>query len=103
MRPHDLARRVREIRQELFGEDGGPILAAAMDLPARTWMNYEQGVMMPAGVVLRLILATQASPHWLLTGEGPKYGAAEPRVRRAPGPGRPSEDPDTPTSLHRVV
>lgn len=71
-----LARRVREIRRALVGEDGGPLLAEALDLPARTWLNYEAGVMIPATVILRFIEISGASPHWLLTGEG------EPLVER---------------------
>jgi hypothetical protein len=65
-----LSQRVREIRRELFGEGGGPLLAEALDLPARTWRNYEAGVTIPATVILRFIEICGASPHWLLTGEG---------------------------------
>ena len=36
----NLAERVREIRREFFGEDGVPLLAEALKLPPRTWMNY---------------------------------------------------------------
>jgi hypothetical protein len=68
-----LANRVGEIRQELFGETGGPRMAELLHLPTRTWMNYEAGVTMPAPVILRLISATGVSPQWLLTGQGPKY------------------------------
>jgi hypothetical protein len=68
-----LARRVREIRRELYGEDGRPRLADVLQLPVRTWENYEAGVAIPAPVILRFIEATGASPHWLLTGQGPKY------------------------------
>lgn len=60
---------------ELYGEDGGPMLAEALDLPPRTWANYEMGVTVPAPVVLRLIELTGACPHWLLTGEPPRYSA----------------------------
>jgi hypothetical protein len=69
----DLARRVRQIRQELFGEHGGPILAEALQLPFRTWHNYEAGCTIPAQSILRFIEVTDAHPHWLLTGEGEKY------------------------------
>ena len=68
-----LARRVREIREELFGENGAPLLAATLDLPLRTWTHYENGCMIPANVILRFIEVTAASPHWLLTGEGDRY------------------------------
>src|SRR3954451_4033372 len=68
-----LAGRVREIRRERFGEHGGPMLADALGLPFRTWMNYEVGVTIPAPVILRFIEVTGANPGWLLKGEGEKY------------------------------
>ena len=71
-----LSRRLREIRQELFGEHGGPELARRLSLPARTWYNYETGVTVPAEVLLAFIEQTGANPTWLLNGEGPKYRAS---------------------------
>jgi transcriptional regulator with XRE-family HTH domain len=71
-----LSRRLREIRQELFGEHGGPELARRLGLPARTWYNYETGVTVPAEVLLAFIDQTGASPLWLLSGEGSKYRRA---------------------------
>jgi hypothetical protein len=68
-----LCRRVRQIRVELYGENGGPMLAEALNVPFRTWANYEAGVAMPALVMLRFIVLTGACPHWLLTGEPPQY------------------------------
>ena len=65
-----LARRIREIRHDLYGENGTPGLAEALNLPARTWLNYEQGVTMPGVVLLQFLDITGADPHWLLTGEG---------------------------------
>jgi hypothetical protein len=69
----ELARRIRQIREESFGEHGGPLLADALQLPFRTWLNYEGGCTIPAQVILRFIEVTDAHPHWLLTGEGSKY------------------------------
>ena len=69
----DLARRVREIREELYGAHGGPLLAEALHIPFRTWMNYENGCTIPASSILRSIEVTGASPHWLLTGSGDKF------------------------------
>ena len=69
----DLARRVREIREELYGEHGGPLLAEALQIPFRTWHNYEAGCTIPAQSILRFIEVTEAHPHWLLTGQGEKY------------------------------
>ena len=68
-----ISRRLREVRQELFGEHGGPELARRLNLPARTWYNYETGVTVPAEVLLGFIDQTGANPVWLLTGEGAKY------------------------------
>jgi hypothetical protein len=71
-----LSRRLREIRQELYGDHGGPELARRLNLPARTWYNYETGVTVPAEVLLTFIDQTGANPLWLLSGEGPKYRRA---------------------------
>ena len=68
-----VAYRVNQIRQELFGENGGPLLAEELGVPYRTWMNYEEGCTIPAQVILRFIEVTEADPHWLLTGEGATY------------------------------
>jgi len=68
-----LSRRLREIRQEIFGDHGGPELARRLNLPARTWYNYETGVTVPAEVLLGFIDQTGANPLWLLTGEGVRY------------------------------
>lgn len=70
---NDLARRVREIRIDLYGEHGGPLIAEALEIPFRTWLNYEHGCTIPAPSMLRLLELTRANPHWLLTGRGEKY------------------------------
>ncbi len=72
------AERVREIRVERFGEGGAPLLAETLGLPERTWQNYESGVLIPALVILWFIELTGASPRWLRTGAGDRYG--EPRM-----------------------
>ena len=69
----ELAQRIREIREEIYGEHGGPLLAEALDIPFRTLLNYEDGAAIPASAILRFIEATRAHPHWLYTGEGEKY------------------------------
>lgn len=68
-----LSRRLREVRHEIFGEHGGPELARRLDLPARTWYNYETGVTVPAEVLLGFIEQTGANPMWLLSGEGERF------------------------------
>lgn len=78
-----LAQRVRTIRQELYGEHGGPLLAEALGVPFRTWHTYERGEEIPAEAILRFIEVTDAEPHWLLTGKGRKYVSREGRAPMA--------------------
>jgi hypothetical protein len=79
-----LCRRLRQVRVELYGENGGPMLAEALHLPFRTWVNYESGITVPSPVMLRFILLTGACPRWLLTGEPPRYSQTEREVCRNP-------------------
>ena len=74
-----LSRRVREVREDLYGLHGAQFLADALELPLRTWVNYERGVTIPAGVILRLVVATGVNSRWLLDGRGPKYPARDSR------------------------
>jgi hypothetical protein len=69
----ELGQRLRAVRQEIHVEDGVQLLAEHLQIPVRTWLNYEAGVIVPAEVVLRVIALADVSPHWLLTGEGEKY------------------------------
>ena len=71
-----IAGRVRDVRLELFGAHGGPLLAESLNVPFRSWFHYESGESIPAPVILRFIALTRADPHWLLTGEGERYRAA---------------------------
>jgi hypothetical protein len=73
-----LAQRVKEIRLERYGEEGGPKVAHALDLPLRTWLNYEAGVTIPALVILQFIQLTGVSPQWLLGGQCEKYREMSP-------------------------
>ncbi|WP_165251604.1 hypothetical protein [Paludisphaera soli] len=74
-----LSQRLREIRLELYGENGGPILAAELKIPFRRWAFYEAGASMPAQDLLRFLELTGANSNWLLTGEGTKYNEARRR------------------------
>ena len=74
----ELARRLREIRLECYGADGEAELAADLDLPARTWRNYESGVTIPGFVLLVFIERTRANPTWLLTGLGERFVDSSP-------------------------
>lgn len=68
-----LAARLREVRIELYGEHGGPMLATELKIPHRAWVRYETGAGMPAEVMLRFLERTGADPHWLLTGAGSMF------------------------------
>jgi hypothetical protein len=73
-----LARRLREIRERLFGRHGVPLLAEALHLPTSTWRSYEAGANIPARVLLHLVDLSGASLQWLLTGEGEPFGEGGP-------------------------
>ena len=68
-----LASRVREIRLEKFGAAGVASSSQSMNIAARTWEHFENGVTMPAWVLLQFIEITGVDPHWLLTGDGERY------------------------------
>ena len=69
----EIARRLREIRKELFGDKGGPELARRLNLPVRTWYGCETGETVPAEVLLSFIEQTGTNPMFILAGKGPKY------------------------------
>ena len=70
---HTLASRLREVRLDLYGEHGAPLLAKALRIPTRTLAHYESGITIPGSVLLRFVAATCVESYWLLTGEGRKY------------------------------
>jgi hypothetical protein len=86
-----LAGRLKEVRSDLFGDKGAAELARALEVPGRTWYNYERGVTVPAEVLLRFIALTGVEPRWLLDGQGEKYrGKPQGSARNAPaGEGEP--------------
>jgi hypothetical protein len=85
VRQPTLARRLREVRQELYGERGGPLLAEALHLPARTWRSYEAGADIPGRKLLRFTDISGASLPWLLTGEGEPFpGGTVPAASKCP-------------------
>ncbi len=86
---HSLSERLRELRTEFYGERGGPDLARTLGIPVRTWYNYENGVTVPAEIMLRVVELTSVEPVWLLRGEAPKFRSTA----------RPAGAEDLPTGL----
>ncbi len=80
MKHPELARRLSEIRRDLYGACGAPVLAEALGLPTASWLNYEQGVIIPAHVLLVFLELTGANPSWLLSGKGDRYSDREPAL-----------------------
>src|SRR5262245_7991224 len=68
-----LAKRLKQVRSDLYGEDGAPELAGLLGIPVRTWHNSWSGITLRAEVILRFIALTSVNPSWLLDGEGEKY------------------------------
>lgn len=62
----ELAELLRARRVELYGERGGPRLARQLNLPARTWYNYEKGVTIPGEVLLDFLQLTATSLEQLV-------------------------------------
>jgi hypothetical protein len=83
-----LSERIRGVRTDLFGEQGGPILARRLRIPQRTMARMEAGRPIPGVLILRLIEVTGVNPHWLLCGEGERF--VQPALSlvgsRRPGP-----------------
>src|SRR3954447_6238489 len=96
-----LAERLRSVRVELFGERGGPELARQLEIPNRTWYNYEIGVTVPAEILLRFLEVTSVEPRWLLHGDGPRFRTLPP----SPGACPPSSEshPAAETLLGQVL
>ena len=75
-----LAKRLKIIRFELFGEGGIPELAKQLGIPAKTWSHYETGVTIPGEVLVKFIVVTSTDPLWLMTGEGSRVLVRSPRA-----------------------
>jgi transcriptional regulator with XRE-family HTH domain len=67
-RKKDLAERIKQLRIRRFGERGGPELARRLGLPVRTWYNYENGVTIPAEILLDFLNETGYSFKDLTSG-----------------------------------
>jgi hypothetical protein len=69
-----LSERIRDVRMDLFGEYGGPILAGRLRIQPRTLARMEAGGPVAGVLILKLIEVTGVNPHWLLCGDGEKFG-----------------------------
>jgi hypothetical protein len=69
-----LGDRLRQIREEVYGDDGVAELSAQLGISTQTWLNYEDlGELAPAQILLRFLELTGADALWLLKGEGERY------------------------------
>jgi DNA-binding transcriptional regulator YiaG len=72
----DIAERIRAIRQEQYGQDAAA-LARELGIPEQTWRNYEDGVIMPAAIMLGFLELCGTDPCWMLHGKAkPPKGQA---------------------------
>ena len=65
-----LADRLREIRRDLYGEDGLENPRPRLGVPAQTWRNYVTGHNHTRRGAVEFVALTETDPQWLLTGEG---------------------------------
>ena len=68
-----IANRLRLVREQIYGENGGLELADQLGLPFQTWANYESGVTIPGELMLLFLDVTGTNPNWLLRGTGEQY------------------------------
>ena len=68
-----LAERLVSLRRDIFGTRGGPAIARYLNISARSWYNYENGVTVPGEILLKVIEVFAVEPLWLLSGEGSRF------------------------------
>jgi hypothetical protein len=78
-----LAKRIQEVRVDLFGSDGVRVVAGLLHVPEQTWQHFESGVVMPAELLLGFIETTGVDPHLLLYGQGCRYQARSGRKAKS--------------------
>jgi hypothetical protein len=76
-----LPERVRAIRLEQFGPDGGATLASLLGVSQRRIAQLEIDDQTPGHFLLGFIEVTGANPSWLLSGRGERYRAIQPHDR----------------------
>jgi hypothetical protein len=68
-----IAERLRLIRLEFFADEGPAGFASILELPCRTWANFERGEAIPCDILLQFLELTGVSPVWLLHGFGKRF------------------------------
>jgi hypothetical protein len=68
-----LSERIRAIRIDRFGDDGASVLANLMGIPESKLTSMETHGPIPGHLIVAFIVVTDASPGWLLSGEGEWY------------------------------
>jgi hypothetical protein len=86
-----IAERLVALRSELYGERGGPEMARRLNIPVRTWYNYEKGITVPAEIILRVIKLTGVEAAWLLDGTEPIFAERPGKPARLDGDSSPSD------------
>ncbi len=77
----ELASRLKEIREALFGLRGGTKMAKFLNIPQPVYHKYEKAqVRLPHRIMALLARKKNVNPLWLLTGEGDKYLSREQAV-----------------------
>ena len=66
----EIGSRLRETRNDWYGEHGAQFFADALGIPLRIWLSYESGHRMTGDIMLRFLVMTQVNPEWLLSGQG---------------------------------
>ena len=82
VRRQELAATLRRVRGERFGEDGAPVVARRLGIPARTWRNYEDGVTIPGEILLAFMeVAGVDVPRLIGRGDGQAGANRSPHSR----------------------
>jgi hypothetical protein len=81
-----LSERVRAVRLDLFGDEGGALLASLLGIPERRVARMEMHGPIPGHIILAFIEVTGANPSWLLSGNGDRYTRLAAERRGGHGP-----------------
>lgn len=81
----NIADRIREARQRKEFDQAK--LSAKIDVATRTLQRWEKGEQVPdSNYLMRIAKTTGVAPHWLLTGNGPRFPQTYPDQKVLPLP-----------------